>query len=99
MRKYLKRFNDLALETPGINSKVKALAFVNGLKGGQFFSSFAKKMTRTFDRLLTCVHKYIQLEDAIMAKEADAAVLAMAVATTSAQKKEENKSLPSESKR
>lgn len=73
LRNYLKRFNDLPLETPGISPKVKTLAFINGLREGHFFSSLAKRMAQTFDEHLDRVEKYIQLEDAIRVKEADVA--------------------------
>lgn len=59
-----------------------------------------EKTTRTFDELLIRVHKYIQLEDAILAKEVDVvSLVASAVPATPAQNKDEKKSSPSESKR
>ncbi|KAL0455599.1 UNVERIFIED_CONTAM: hypothetical protein Slati_0899100 [Sesamum latifolium] len=65
----LPRFNTAALEVPSATQEVKASAFSQGLLDGDFFKSLAKKSVSKFDALLARTVKYINMEDAQMAKK------------------------------
>ncbi|KAL0437628.1 UNVERIFIED_CONTAM: hypothetical protein Sradi_0470700 [Sesamum radiatum] len=69
LKEYLQRFNTAALEVPAATQEVKANAFSQGLLDGDFFKSLAKKLVSKFDALLARTTKYINIEEAQVAKK------------------------------
>ncbi|KAL0345686.1 UNVERIFIED_CONTAM: hypothetical protein Sradi_4399900 [Sesamum radiatum] len=69
LKEYLQRFNTAALEVPAATQEVKANAFSQGLLDGDFFKSLAKKPVSKFDAFLARAAKYINMEEAQVAKK------------------------------
>ncbi|KAL0402682.1 UNVERIFIED_CONTAM: hypothetical protein Slati_4298100 [Sesamum latifolium] len=69
LKEYLQRFNAAALEVPSATKEVKASAFSQGLLDDDFFKSLAKKPVFKFDALLARAKKYINMDDAQVAKK------------------------------
>ncbi|KAL0449066.1 UNVERIFIED_CONTAM: hypothetical protein Slati_1463000, partial [Sesamum latifolium] len=69
LKEYLQRFNAAALEVPAATQEVKASAFSQGLLDGDFFKSLAKKPVSKFDAFLARAAKYINMEEAQVAKK------------------------------
>lgn len=46
------KFNMVALETLGVNAKIKVQAFIQGLRGGSFFNSLVMNKPKDFGDLL-----------------------------------------------
>ncbi|KAL0462243.1 UNVERIFIED_CONTAM: hypothetical protein Slati_0111900 [Sesamum latifolium] len=69
LKEYLQRFNAAALEVPAATQEVKTSAFSQGLLDGDFFKSLAKKPVSKFDALLARATKYINMEEAQVAKK------------------------------
>ncbi|KAL0295116.1 UNVERIFIED_CONTAM: hypothetical protein Sradi_6851700, partial [Sesamum radiatum] len=69
LKDYLQRFNTAALEVPAVTQEVKASAFSQGLLDGDFFKSLAKKPVSKLDALMARAAKYINMEEAQIAKK------------------------------
>lgn len=71
LREYMTRFNEAILEIPGVEATLKIHSFIEGLRPGHFFASLMQKPTEMFDELLARVQKYINMEEAMVAKKSD----------------------------
>ncbi|KAL0383183.1 UNVERIFIED_CONTAM: hypothetical protein Scaly_0605600 [Sesamum calycinum] len=69
LKEYLQRFNIAALKVSFATQGVKASAFSQGLLDRDFFKSLAKKPISKFGALLARAAKYINMDDAQVAKK------------------------------
>ncbi|KAL0404556.1 UNVERIFIED_CONTAM: hypothetical protein Sradi_2096400 [Sesamum radiatum] len=69
LKEYLQRFNAAALEVSAATQEVKGSAFSKGLMDGDCFKSLSKKPISKFDALLARAAKYINMEEAQVAKK------------------------------
>lgn len=53
-----------ALETPGVDAKIKVHAFIQGLRSGSFFDFLVMNEPKDFRDLLERITPYIHLEEA-----------------------------------
>lgn len=67
LREYVSKFNLTALETPGVDAKIKIHAFMQGLRSGPFFDSLVMNEPADFGDFLGRITSYIYLEEARMA--------------------------------
>ena len=69
MRAYISRFNKEALLIDEADDKVLVAAFMNGLKEGKFLFSLYKNDSKTMSEVLYRATKYMNAEDALLARE------------------------------
>ena len=69
LRYYITRFNKEALSIDEADDKILVAAFTNGLQKGKFLFSLYKNDPKTMSKVLYRATKYINAEDALMAKE------------------------------
>lgn len=68
LREYVAKFNMVALETLGVDVKIKMHAFIQGLWSGSYFDLLVMNEPKDFDNLLERITPYIYLEEAQMAR-------------------------------
>ncbi|KAL0444176.1 UNVERIFIED_CONTAM: hypothetical protein Slati_2140300, partial [Sesamum latifolium] len=68
LRAYVQCFNATILEVPTTHQEVLVSAFTQGLCGGPFFESLAKKTPVDYLDVLTRAEKYMNLEDALLVR-------------------------------
>lgn len=61
----------VALETPGVDAKIKVHASIQELWSGSFFDSLVMNEPRDFGDLLERITPYIHLEEARMTRHED----------------------------
>ncbi|XP_073121117.1 uncharacterized protein [Henckelia pumila] len=71
LRAYIKKFNRVALEVPACAPETKITAFTQGLREGEFFRSLVKRAPRCFEDLLARAEKYINMEEAQVARDGE----------------------------
>ena len=69
LRSYIAHFNKEALSIGEADDKILMTAFTNGLRKGKFLFSLYKNDLKTMSDLLYRVTKYINAEDALLARE------------------------------
>ena len=69
MRSYIARFNKKALSIDEANDKILVTAFTNGLQKGKFLFSLYKNNPKTMSDVLYRATKYMNAEDALLARE------------------------------
>ena len=70
LRAYISRFNKEVLLIDEADDKILvAAAFTNGLKGGKFLFSLYKNDPKTMSEVLYRATKYMNAEDALLARE------------------------------
>ena len=69
LRSYIARFNKEALSINDANDKILVAAFTNGLQKGKFLFSLYKNYPKTMLDVLYRATKYMNVEDALMARE------------------------------
>ncbi|XP_075658838.1 uncharacterized protein LOC142628676 [Castanea sativa] len=69
LRSYISRFNKEALSIDEANNKILVVAFTNGLQKGKFLFSLYKNDPKTMSDVLYRGTKYINAEDALLARE------------------------------
>ncbi|XP_057790986.1 uncharacterized protein LOC131008104 [Salvia miltiorrhiza] len=72
LREYVARFNTIALDIAEVESQIKWYAFARGLKQGPLFEALQIKPPTSFEDIMTITPGYLQLEDAKMARKAEA---------------------------
>lgn len=63
------KFNMVALETPGVDAKIKVHAFIQGLRSGSFFDLLVMNEPKDFKNLLERITPYIHLEEVRTARK------------------------------
>lgn len=76
LREYVAKFNMVALETPGVDAKIKIHAFTQGLRSGTFSDYLVTNEPRDFGELLGRITPYIHLEEARVARKEEGIELA-----------------------
>lgn len=71
MREYVAKLNMVALETPGVDAKIKVHAFIQGLRSGSFFDSLVMNEPKDFG-ILESITPYMHLEEARTTRREDA---------------------------
>ena len=66
---YITHFNKEALSTDEADDKILVAAFTNGLQKGKFLFSLYKNDLKTMSEVLYRATKYINMEDALLARE------------------------------
>ena len=66
---YISRFNKKALSIDKANDKILVAAFTNGLRKGKFLFSLYKNDPNTMSEVLYRATKYMNAEDALLARE------------------------------
>ena len=66
---YITHFNKEALSTDEADDKILVAAFTNGLRKGKFLFSLYKNYLKTVSEVLYRATKYINAEDALLARE------------------------------
>ena len=66
---YIARFNKEALSIYKANDKILVAAFTNGLRKGKFLFSLYKNNQKTMSDVLYRATKYMNVEDALLARE------------------------------
>ena len=66
---YITRFNKEALSIDEVDDKILVVAFTNGLRKGNFLFSLYKNDPKTMTDVLYRATKYINAEDALLARE------------------------------
>ena len=69
LRSYITRFNKEALSIDEADDKILVAAFTNGLRKGKFLFSLYKNDPKTMSEVLYKATKYMNAEDALLAKE------------------------------
>ena len=69
LRSYISRFNKEALSIDEANNKILVAAFTNGLRKGKFLFSLYKNDPKTMLEVLYRATKYMNDEDALLARE------------------------------
>ena len=69
LRSYIARFNKEALLIDETDNKILVAAFTNGLRKGKFLFSLYKNDQKTMSDMLYRAIKYINAEDALLARE------------------------------
>ena len=69
LRSYITRFNKEALSIDEANNKILVAAFTNGLRKGKFLFSLYKNDPKTMSEVLYMDTKYMNAEDALLARE------------------------------
>ena len=69
MRSYITRFNKEALSIDEADDKILVAAFTNGLRNGKFLFSLYKNDPKTMSEVLYRATKYMNAEDALLARE------------------------------
>ncbi|XP_050264064.1 uncharacterized protein LOC126708306 [Quercus robur] len=69
LRSYIARFNKEALSIDEADDKILVAAFINGLRKGKFFFSLYKNESKTTSDVLYRATKYMNAEDALLARE------------------------------
>ena len=69
LRTYITRFNNEALSIDEADDKILVAAFTNGLRKGKFLFSLYKNNPKTISEVLYRATKYMNAEDALLARE------------------------------
>ena len=69
LRSYITRFNKEALLIEEADDKILIAAFTNGLLKGKFLFSLYKNDPKTMSKVLYRATKYMNVEDALLARE------------------------------
>ena len=69
LRSYITRFNKEALSIDEANNKILVAAFTNGLRKGKLLFSLYKNDPKTMSEVLYRATKYMNAEDALLARE------------------------------
>ena len=69
LRSYITRFNKKALSIDETDDKILVAAFINGLRKGKFLFSLYKNDPKTMSDVLYRATKYMNAEDALLARE------------------------------
>ena len=69
LRSYITRFNKEALSIDEADDKILVAAFMNGLRKGKFLFSLYKNDSKTMSEVLYRATKYMNAEDALLARE------------------------------
>ena len=69
LRSYISRFNKEALSIDKADDKILVAAFTNGLRKGKFLFSLYKNNLKTMSEVLYRATKYMNVEDALLARE------------------------------
>ena len=69
LRSYITYFNKEALLIDEANDKILVTAFINGLRKGKFLFSLYKNDPKTMSDVLYRATKYMNVEDALLARE------------------------------
>ena len=69
LRSYITCFNKEALSIDEVDNKILVTAFTNGLRKGKFLFSLYKNNTKIMSEVLYRATKYMNAEDALLARE------------------------------
>ena len=69
LRSYISRFNKKALSIDEVDNKILMAAFMNGLRKGKFLFSLYKNDPKIMSEVLYKATKYMNAEDALLARE------------------------------
>ena len=69
LRSYITHFNKEALSIDEVDDKILVAAFTNGLQKGKFLFSLNKNDLKTMSEVLYRATKYMNAEDALLARE------------------------------
>ena len=69
LRSYITRFNKEVLSINEADDKILVAAFTNGLRKGKFLFSLYKNDLKTMSEVLYRATKYMNVEDALLARE------------------------------
>ena len=69
LQSYISRFNKEALSIDEADDKILVAAFTNGLRKGKFLFSLYKNDLKTMSEVLYRATKYMNAEDALLARE------------------------------
>ena len=69
LKSYITRFNKEALSIDETDDKILVVAFTNGLRKGNFLFSLYKNDPKTKSEVLYKATKYMNAEDALLARE------------------------------
>ena len=69
LKSYITRFNKEALSIDEANDNILVAAFINGLRKGKFLFSLCKNDPKTMSKVLYRATKYMNVEDALLARE------------------------------
>ena len=69
LRSYITRFNKEALSIDEVDDKILVAAFTNGLRKGKFLFSLYKNDPKIMSDVLYRTIKYMNAEDALLARE------------------------------
>ncbi|XP_023928293.2 uncharacterized protein LOC112039643 [Quercus suber] len=69
LRSYITHFNKEALSIDEANNKILVTTFTNGLRKGKFLFSLYKNDPKTMSKVLYRATKYMNAEDALLARE------------------------------
>ena len=69
LRSYIFRFNKEALSIDKADDKILVATFTNGLRKGKFLFSIYKNDLKTMSEVLYRATKYMNAEDALLARE------------------------------
>ncbi|XP_030930861.1 uncharacterized protein LOC115956692 [Quercus lobata] len=69
LRSYISRFNKEALSIDEVDDKILVAAFTNGLRKGKFLFSLYKNDLKTMSEVLYRATKYMNAENALLARE------------------------------
>ena len=69
LRSYISRFNKEALSIYEADGKILVAAFTNGLRKGKFLFSLYKNNPKTMSEVLYKATKYMNVEDALLARK------------------------------